>query len=300
VQRKVRRSSVVVNAAGFEEPSPQPTIDRQRAETAIRDDFAVRRRAAPDLAQDAYFQELDRLSRGFLEVRPPPGVDDLDARLAQSRRSSEKIEAQRRKVAALRPGPNEELFFTAEAIAGRRRALPAAEAELARLRNAEVENIRRDLQRPPPPQLEIPPRLLEAARRDAELKRRQLVEELDSLERRRLSELESIIPPTLKDPEVAIHEPLGEGHPAPGGADLGKRPPRLESPSRPPRPGRRDQADPVRTRALAELRVVAEAAARELGYQLVWGQRDVEDITDRLREPIRRLLHLESGTTRGR
>jgi hypothetical protein len=84
--RPVREPAVVQLSLPepVESKSPSREIDRERALTAVREDFEVRRRARPEQEEERYRRALEQLQRRFLELRREPRPEAASDDLAEA------------------------------------------------------------------------------------------------------------------------------------------------------------------------------------------------------------------------
>jgi hypothetical protein len=326
--RRLSEPPLRVSAGGLPGPSPAalseppPPVeppapaapDLEAARREVREEFAIRRLAQPDRAQEDYERELAALRRRARQIRretmPDRSAEDLERAL----RHAEEYARLRDRLFELReiPGVDYRLFYPPEQLRRRRELYRQTELEIEALRRQKLEHLRRAVRRPIPRRrpsaAAIPPeRAAELAALEERRKEFQAraEAELSRMETEALERVSSVRPPAPPDPEPP---PALEGEEGGAGrvrlAEASAR--AAAAPAGARGPALRAAIDELRRRReqlhraiLEDVKAAAAAAGRERSIALTFKPGAAPDRTADLTPDVRRILQSSTGP-RGR
>lgn len=266
---------------------PDQTVDLERAEREIREDFRMRREATPRSAPET-------------EAEPPraaqPAVPPATAEkeVEQQTGLDGQISRLRQQLERLRERPEDRLLYNPAQLRRRRELFELTRAEIARLRQEQVSRLRQALaprERPAVPRVPrpVPPPVAARDRLSPADERRLRDEEEAAL--RALREH-----PELPAPEIgAVGEPPLDIHEEARGR-LREKVAGLPAPARQATPAResylralRARRDALRAAIQNDVQAAAAVAARERGWVLST-RSSARDVTADLAGPVRQAL----------
>lgn len=285
-----------------ERPSPALEPDGARAEGSLREDFAIRRLAQPDRAEEAYEDELERLKKRYLETRPEPLADRPTAESDPATSLARRMSELRRTITSLAPRAGDRLLYPPAELARRRQQLAAAKQELALKEREQLKSIERALEAPARRRAIIPEARMAEARERRDRMRQSEAQSLAAMEQAALA----------RAAQVRLPAPGGPPH---SGVSADEQPgaaeamavrvrERFNRPAPRPKAGgsatvlgelRRRRAE-MAAAILRDTRVGAVAAGREAGLAVTFDRGRAPDRTARIRE---RLARTEWGNSRG-
>lgn len=271
--------------------------DAARTQAEIRESFALRRRAEPDPAQDAFEAKVAELRRRYAAMRQAIETHDPAQDLKAATLQAEREQTLSAQLQALRERPEDRFFYTPTQLRRRRELYAVAEQELQELRQAGIQRLRQALEPPRQVTVPVPENLIreaEAERDRAKARARELLrdmerEQLAAAARVQLPAANVDVPPppaTPPDPEIdAERQKLSERveHPAAPAA----APPAQPGPKALPAA---EAARVLRTSIIDDLKAAATAAGRDHGYAVVFTARGAADRTGELMPDVRRAL----------
>jgi hypothetical protein len=184
-------------------PAPEARIDEERARASILEDYAIRRLAQPDEAEERYQQELERLRRRYVELREQarasaPKEEDVQ----RSLRLAEQIRSLEQEVKDLQENPSDRLLYRPEQLRQRRERRRQKQEELVEARGKQNALLEESLAVPKHVQPQVPPARIQQAEKRRDEERKRSLEALKQQERSDLAELSRTALPAPPAPET--------------------------------------------------------------------------------------------------
>lgn len=281
--------------------------DLPSANAAIRADYRLRRAAQPDLADDAYEQDMERIRRRFTALRREPRPQQPEKDAQQAIAQAQELRRLSDEIRLLQAQISTRYQFSPAQLAARRELLRQLQQELARAQAQEIARLHSAIEAPaagPTPEESAAltareEQSIEAAQQEWLRRKERLQRALDELEQADLTRARQT---TLPPPPVS-HPPhlAADDFPETGEtwaretekADASGVSAQRLSPGRNPALQQlREKRDSLRRMMMEDLRVAATAAGRVHGVEVTLEVRGGPDETARLLPAVREMLRV--------